>query len=361
MNNQETLDIAKAGGDSEFLLYNTENGDIHVQVRFFEGSVWLSQKSIADIYQKSPQTISFHINEILNEGELKAEEVSKYFTVEQVEGKRKVQRKIICYNLEMIIAVGYRVQSSRGTQFRQWATQILREYVTKGFVLDDNRLANPPEYGDDYFENLLERIRVIRASEKRLYKKVLEIYALSVDYNPQLPEAKTFFSLVQNKIHYAVHQHTAAELIMLRASADKPNMGLTTWKNAPKGIIQKTDVITAKNYLSEEELAEMNSLVSQFLEYADRQARRRIPMTMKDWEKKLNDILQVNDMFLLTTTGKVSHEQAVEYVGKEYTTFMDRVSEQEKIEEEREFNNLIDEAIELKNNHKSNPDENLKS
>ena len=348
MKKKEVQEIPNADQLSEFILYNTENGDIRVQVRFFEGSVWLSQKSIAALYQRSIATINIHINDIFDDGELNEREVSRQFSIEQIEGTRTVQRQITCYNLDMILAVGYRAKSSRGTQFRQWATHILREYVTKGFVLDDERLANPPEFGDDYFDELLERIRVIRASEKRLYKKILEIYALSIDYNPQLPEAKLFFSHVQNKLHYAVHQHTASELIVLRASADKPNMGLTTWKNSPNGLIRKTDALIAKNYLSKDELSEMNSLVSQFLEYADRQTRRRIPMTMKDWEQKLNDILKINDKVLLETVGTVSHQQAVNFAATEYLTYMERETETEKIESEDDFSNLIAEALDLK-------------
>ena len=348
MINKDTQEITHISNLSEFLLYNTENGDIKVQVRFFDGSVWLSQKSIAALYQRSIATINIHINDIFAEGELNANEVSRLFSLEQIEGTRTVQRQITCYNLDMILAVGYRAKSTRGTQFRQWATHILKEYVTKGFVLDDERLSNPPEFADDYFDELLERIRVIRASEKRLYKKILEIYALSIDYNPQLPEAKQFFSHVQNKLHYAVHQHTASELIILRASADKPNMGLTTWKNSPKGVIRKADALIAKNYLSEDELSEMNSLVSQFLEYADRQARRRIPMTMKDWEQKLNDILKINDKVLLETVGTVSHQQAVNFAETEYLTYMEREEDAEKIRSEDDFSNLVSDALNLK-------------
>lgn len=335
--------------NSKFLLYNSEGGSTRVQVRLYEGSVWLSQDSMADLYDRSPKTISGHINNIFDEGELRPEDVIRYYDIEQMEGDRLVRRPILCYNLDMILAVGYRVRASRGTQFRQWATKILHEYTVKGFVLDDERLSNPPQFGEDYFDELLERIRVIRASEKRLYLKVREIYALSVDYNPSFPEAKKFFATVQNKIHYAVHQHTAAELIVLRANADLPNMGLRTWKNSPNGRILKTDATVAKNYLDEEELRDMNSLVNQFLEYAETQARRRIPMTMRAWEEKLNDILKLNDRALLYSAGHVSMAAAQDRARSEFASYSERVNAAEKKLEDEEFENLISDVAALPN------------
>jgi len=312
--------------------------------------VWLSQRSIADLYDRSAPTVSEHIANIFEEGELEPERVTRIFDVEQEEGGRAVVRSIVCYNLEMILAVGYRARSARGTQFRKWATKLLQEYVVKGFVLDDERLKEPAGFGPDYFDELLEKIRAIRASEKRLYLKVLKIYALSVDYDKQHPAAKKFFATVQNKIHFAVHGHTAAEVMMLRANADLPHMGLSTWKESPNGKIRLADALTAKNYLSSEELTTMNSLVNQFLEYAEQQARSRKVMTMHDWEVKLEAILRLNDMSILANAGRVSNDRAKSKASREFEVFEARELERENAEDEDELEGVLKTLLEHPNN-----------
>ncbi len=348
-----TEKLSRAEELSEFLLYNTDAGNTRVQVRLYEGSVWLSQRSIADLYDRSAPTISEHIANIFEEGELEPEKVTWVFDVEQDEGGRLVLRSVVCYNLEMILAIGYRARSSRGTQFRKWATKLLHEFVVKGFVLDDERLKEPAGFGQDYFDELLERIRAIRASEKRLYLKVRDIYALSVDYDKNLPAAKKFFAAVQNKIHFAVHGHTAAEVMMLRANADLPHMGLSTWKESPNGKIHQADVLTAKNYLSSEEITTMNSLVNQFLEYAEQQARSRKIMTMHDWEVKLEAILRLNDMSILTNAGRVSMERAKSKASREFDVFEERELERENVKDEGELEDVIKTLLEHPN-HDSN-------
>ncbi len=337
--------LAPAEELSEFLLYNTDGGNTRVQVRLYEGSVWLSQRLIADLYDRSPKTVSEHIANIFEEGELEPERVTRVFDVEQDEGGRSVVRSIVCYNLEMILAVGYRARSARGTQFRKWATKLLQEYVVKGFVLDDERLKEPAGFGQDYFDELLERIRAIRASEKRLYLKVRDIYALSVDYDKNHPAAKKFFAAVQNKIHFAVHGHTAAEIMVLRVNADLPHMGLSTWKESPNGKIHLADVLTAKNYLSSEEITTMNSLVNQFLEYAEQQARSRKVMTMHDWEVKLEAILRLNDMSILTSAGKVSMERAKSKASREFEVFEARELERETAQDEDELEDVLKKLV----------------
>lgn len=272
----------------EFLLYQTENDDTRVQVRLLDGTLWLTQKQMAELYQVSIQTINGHLRTIFEDGELLAERTIRKFRIVALEGSRSVERLTDHYNLDVILHIGYRVRSHRGAQFRHWATEQLKAYLIQGFLLDDERFKRGQD--DDYFENLLERIRDIRSSEKVFWKKVLDIYATSVDYDPSQETSKQFFATVQNKMHWAAHGHTAAEIINLRADAHAPNMGLTTWDSASKGrAIHKKDVTIAKNYLKEEELTILNRIVNAYLEFAELQAESRRPMMMKDWITKLDD------------------------------------------------------------------------
>lgn len=313
---------------TDILIYQLEDGKTKIDVRLENETVWMTQKAIAELYQTTPQNITLHIKNIYEEGELEENSTCKNYLQVQTEGNRTVQRNSRHYNLEMIIAVGYRVRSSRGTQFRRWATERLNEYLVKGFTMDDERLKGMRNIGDDYFDELLERIRDIRASEKRFYKKITDIYALSIDYDGKSEEAKKFFATVQNKLHFAIHGHTAAELIEQRADATKDNMGLTTWKGDK---VRKGDITVAKNYLTEKEIKSLNRIVTMYLDYAEDQAERRNPMHMKDWEEKLNAFLKFNERDILTGAGTISHEVAKELAEKEYEKFnQKRLSAPEK-------------------------------
>jgi hypothetical protein len=278
----------------------------------------MTQKAIAELYQTSSQNITLHIKNIYEEGELGEEATCKYYLQVQNEGSREVKRKSKHYNLEMILAIGYRVRSHRGTQFRQWATERLKEYLVKGFTMDDDRLKEMRNFGQDYFDELLERIRDIRASEKRFYQKITDIYATAVDYDVKAKVSQEFFATVQNKLHFAIHGHTAAELITKRASAEKENMGLTTWKG---DMVRKRDVKVAKNYLTEKEIKSLNRIVTMYLDYAEDQAERNQPMYMKDWVDKLNAFLQFNGRDILEDAGKISAKVAEQLVVQEYEKF----------------------------------------
>jgi len=303
---------------SQFLIYQSEDGRVKIDVRFEDESVWLTQQMMAELFQSSKQNISHHIKSIFQEGELApAATVKKYLTVQR-EGERQVQRQLEFYNLDMIISVGYRVKSHVATRFRIWATQQLREFIVKGFILDDERLKNPDQ-PFDYFEELLRRIQDIRTSERRFYQKITDIYATSVDYDPTTEMSLVFFKTVQNKMHWAVTGQTAAEIIHSRANnSEKLNMGLTSWRGVK---VRKQDVGIAKNYLSEDELLALNSLVEQYLLFAERQARRRTPMHMGDWIAKLDDFLSLNEENILTHAGKISHELALARAEDEYEKF----------------------------------------
>ena len=309
---------------SEFLVYQTEDGCVKLDVRLDNETVWLTQQMMADLFQSSKQNISHHIQSIYDEGELLPDAtVKKYLTV-QKEGARQVRRDLDYYNLDMIISVGYRVKSLIATRFRIWATQRLKEYIVKGFVMDDERLKNPPVAGSaipDYFDEMLERIRDIRASERRMYLRVKEIVAMAGDYDPSWPETNKFFSVIQNKLHFAATGMTAAELIKGRADQSQPNMGLTNWK---AGEVRKTDVTIAKNYLKEEEIDGLNRIVVMWLDYAEDQAKRRKQVFMKDWEQKLDDFLKFNDRNVLPDAGSVSKKDADEFAKQEYDRFADR-------------------------------------
>src|SRR3989338_1002419 len=304
---------------SEIILYKTEDGRTALRVRFEGETVWLTQQQMADLFQTTKQNISLHIQNIFSEKELsRGATVKEYLTV-QSEGKRQINREIEHYNLDVIISVGYRVKSRVGTQFRIWATKRLLEYIVKGFVLDDERLKNPPGPGGlDYFDELLERIRDIRASERRMYLRVREIFALAADYEPSTAETQNFFQVIQNKLHFSVTGKTAPELIAERADAAKPNMGLTSWKGP---VVRKGDVGIAKNYLHETEISELNRIVTMFLDFAEDQAKRRKQVFMKDWKQKLDDFLKFNDRSVLPHAGKVSRENADRLANEEYDQF----------------------------------------
>ena len=306
----------------EIFLYQTEDGKTRLEVQFQGETVWLSQAQMTELFQTTKQNVSLHIQNIYDEHELeRTGTVKESLTVRQ-EGNRRVSRNVEHYNLDVIISVGYRVKSHRGTQFRIWATQRLREYIVKGFVMDDERLKNPPGPGvPDYFDELLERIRDIRASEKRMYLKVRDIFALAADYQPDAVETQQFFQIIQNKLHWAATGKTAAELIAERADHTQPNMGLTVWKGAK---VRKTDVTVAKNYLREGEIQELNRIVTMYLDYAEDQARRRQMLYMRDWREKLDAFLQFNERDILTNAGRVAKEVADRLALEQYEQFQER-------------------------------------
>lgn len=307
---------------NEIIFYSTPDGNVHLEVYFQDETFWLTINKMAELFGTTKQNISLHLGNIYENRELdEAATVKEILTVQQ-EGTRQVSRNLAYYNLDAIIAVGYRVNSYEATQFRIWATQTLREYIIKGFVLDDERLKQGKRFGKDYFDELLERIREIRASERRFYLKITDIYEqCSIDYDKNSEVTQLFFKTVQNKLHWAITGHTAAELIAERAGAGKPNMGLKTWKNAPDGKIQKSDVVVAKNYLSEDEIKSLERIVSMYLDYAENQASRQIPMKMSDWVGKLDAFLEFNEYEILTDAGKVSHEVAKALASEEFAKF----------------------------------------
>jgi hypothetical protein len=306
----------------EILFYTTPEGTVRVEVVFEDETFWLSQRRMAELFGIGVQTINHHLQEIYKSNELSEIATIRKFRIVQSEGAREVARDLEFYNLDAIIAVGYRVNSREATQFRIWATQVLREYLIKGFVLDDERLKQGKHLGKDYFDELLERIRSIRASERRFYFKITDIYEqCSIDYKRDAEITQTFFKTVQNKLHWAITGKTAAELIAERAQANQPNMGLKTWKNAPQGRIQKADVLVAKNYLEESEIKALERIVSMYLDYAENQASRQIPMRMVDWVQKLDAFLQFNEYDVLTNAGKVSHEVAQKLAEEQYRAF----------------------------------------
>jgi hypothetical protein len=306
---------------SRILFYQSDDGTSRIEVRLDDGTVWLSQAQIAELYQITKQTTGHHIRSIFDEKELSPEATVRHYLTVQTEGTRTVQRTIEYYNLDMILAIGYRVRSPRGTQFRRWATERLREYLIKGFVLDDVRLKEGRSIGADYFDELLERIRDIRASEKRFYKKILDIYTLAIDYDPHADTTLEFFRTVQNKLHWAITGHTAAEIIAKRADASKPNMGLTTWKGTK---VRRADVTVAKNYLSEIEIKDLNRIITMYLDYAELQAQRKQPVHMKQWKEKLDAFLRFNEQEILADAGTVSMEVARSLALEEYEKFSGR-------------------------------------
>ena len=291
---------------AEFLIFTRPAGENGIEVRVAEATVWLTQKLMAALFEVDVRTINEHLGNIYEGGEQRRVATLRKFRIVQSEGKREVAREVEHYNLDAIIAVGFRVNSARATQFRQWATGVLRDFAIRGYVLDKERLKNGAFLSKEYYENLLAEIREIRASERRFYQKITDIYATAMDYSPNAEMTQAFFATVQNKLHFAIHGHTAAELIVERADSQKEKMGLTTWKNAPHGRILKPDVVVAKNYLTEKELKSLDRFVTMYLDYAEDQAERGIPMTMQDWAGKLNAFLQFNERDILDHPGKVT-------------------------------------------------------
>lgn len=306
---------------AEFLIFQAETKEQGVEVYYKDENIWATQKAMAALFDCSTDNVGLHLKNIYESGELKEEATAEKISVVRREGNRDVNRSLQFYNLDAIIAVGYRVNSIRATQFRQWATSVLRQFAIRGYVLDKKRMENGTFLDEDYFEHLLAEIREIRLSERRFYQKLTDIYATSMDYNKDAATTRQFFKRIQNKMHYAVHQHTAAELIMERADAEKEHMGLTTWENAPDGKIVKTDVSIAKNYLKEMELEDMGRIVTAVLEFAESRAKRHIPMTMEDWAKRIDAYLSSDERPLLDDAGSVSHEEAVLHSETEFEKY----------------------------------------
>jgi hypothetical protein len=327
----------------ELVLYQTDDGRTRIECRFEGDTLWLTQAQMAALFETSIPNINIHLRAIYEEGELDAGATIKPYLMVRIEGKRQVQRSTLHYSLPAILAVGFRVRSHRGTQFRKWALRLLEEFVEKGFVMDDERLKNPPGPGQtDYFDDLLERIRDIRSSERRFYQKVLDIYALSADYDPRVETSRLFFKTVQNKLHWAAHGHTAAE-VAARADATKANMGLTSWTGA---VLRRGDVEIAKNYLSLDELEALNGVVTAYLEFAELQAKNRRVMYMRDWIAKLDSFLTLADKDVLTGAGTISHELAVERASTQYELFRKQQA-QFPSPAERDFEAVIAETKQL--------------
>lgn len=323
---------------SRILLYKTNQGEARIEVVFNSETFWLSQKRMADLYGVDVRTVSYHLSQIYESGELKEEATIRKIGIVQMEGEREVNRPQMLYNLDAIIAVGYRVNSYQATQFRIWATAVLKELIIKGFVLDDERLKQGKHFGKDYFDDLLERIREIRTSERRYYQKITDVYAeCSADYDAKAETTKLFFKMVQNMMHWAVTHQTAAEIIYTRADAKMPHMGLTTWKNAPDGRVQKSDTIIAKNYLSDAEVTSLNRLSNAFLDVAEDRADRQLVMTMADWKKELESFLEYYRYDILENTGTISAEEAKEKAYAEYDKF--------RIVQDREYLSDFDQEI----------------
>lgn len=322
---------------AEFLIFTGQAGEQSIEARYEDETIWLTQKLMAELFAVDVRTVSEHLGNIYESCELAREATLRKFRTVQTEGNRQVTRNVDHYSLDAIISVGYRVNSVRATQFRQWATKVLHEFAIKGYVLDRKRLENGSFLGEDYFERLLAEVREIRLSERRFYQKVTDIYATAVDYNRDAPTTKAFFAKVQNKLHFAIHGHTAAELIRQRADASKPNMGLTSWEKAPDGKILKTDVVVAKNYLSTEELESLGRIVNSYLDLAEDRARRKIPMTMEDWARRLDAFLEFTDRDILQNAGKVSAEMAKTHAQSEFEKY--------RIVQDRMFESDFDRAV----------------
>ena len=316
MENSKQLEIRNS--TTEFLIFQIENKEDGIQVFYQDETVWLTQDAIAILFDKSRSTIAEHIQNVFQSGELQEESVCRKFRQTATDGKTY---NVKFYNLDLVISVGYRVNSIRATQFRQWCTHILRQFTIRGYVIDKKRMENGAFINENYFEHLLAEIREIRLSERQFYQKLTDIYSTSIDYNIDAPTTRLFFKKIQNKMHYAVHQHTAAELIMSRANAQKESMGLTTWENAPTGKIVKTDVSIAKNYLKGDELASLGRIVNAFLDIAEDMAKRHIPMTMEDWSKRIDQFLTFGQYPQLSDGGKVSAEEAKSFAEAEFEKY----------------------------------------
>ncbi len=326
-------------------LFTSEDGRVRLQLKLEDETLWLTQKQLAELFGKTPPTINEHLKNIYEEGELEPDSTIRKFRIVAREGTRDVERLLDHYNLEAVLAVGYRVRSDRGVQFRQWATQVLKEYLIKGFAMDDERLKDPGrDFSRDYFDELLERIRDIRASERRFYQKITDIYATASDYNARAAVSQQFFATVQNKLHWAIHGHTAAELVAERADSGKPNMGLTSWTGSR---VTKRDVPLAKNYLTEAELKSLNRIVTMYLDYAESQAERGQPMTMQEWASKLDAFLAFNEHSILADAGKISHDVAKALAEEQYEQFAEQRRIDSAVEAKgivSDFDALVDKA-----------------
>ena len=321
---KKNKEITIRSSAAEYLTYVAATGsnDESIEMRYENENIWLTQKMMATLYGVGLPTINEHIKKIYEDSELQEESTIRKFRIVQTEGNRQVNREINHYNLQMIIAVGFKVNNERAVQFRKWANAIVKDYTIQGWVMDDERLKNGGSVlTEKYFEHLLERIREIRLSERKFYQKITDIYATALDYDKSSKTTKQFFANVQNKLHWAIHRHTAAELIMERANSEKPHMGLTSWENYPDGKIQKYDVSIAKNYLAEDELQGLRRIVSMYLDYAEHQASRHIPMTMEDWADRLNRFLEFNEHEILTDSGRVTHEIAKAFAESEFEKY----------------------------------------
>ncbi|MEY2792380.1 MAG: hypothetical protein RJA76_372 [Bacteroidota bacterium] len=333
----------------EILFYSTPEENANIEVFYEFETFWLSQKKMAELFNVDVRTINEHLKNIFISEELIKEATIRNFRIVQKEGTRDVSRDVEFYNLDAIIAVGYRVNSAEATRFRIWSTNTLREYIIKGFVMDDERMKQGTQFGKDYFEELLERIREIRASERRFYQKITDIYAqCSVDYDPKADITLTFYKTVQNKLHWAITGQTAAEIVAKRANAELPNMGLTTWKNSPKGKILKTDVSVAKNYMQQNEIDELNRIVGMYLDYAENQAKRNVAMTMNDWIQKLDAFLQFNEYEILRNAGTIRHDVAKRLAEKQFDQF--------RIDQDKRFESDFDQLAKKISTSKSKKD-----
>lgn len=354
------LELVENQNTSSILIYKTHQGESRVEVIFNGQTFWITQKRMSDLYGVDVSTINYHLGEIFETGELKEETTIRKFPIVQMEGDREVNRTQLVYNLDAIIAVGYRVNSYQATQFRIWATAVLKEYIIKGFVLDDERLKQGKHFGQDYFDDLLERIREIRTSERRYYQKITDVYAeCSADYDPKSETTKLFFKMVQNMMHWAVTHQTAAEIIYTRADADMPHMGLTTWKNAPDGRVQRSDTIVAKNYLSDKEVSELNQISNAFLDLAENRADRQLITTMAEWKEQLERFMAMYSYEVLEGAGKVTTEEAKEKAYDEYDKFR-LIQDREYLSDfDKEIKNwkelgLFEEAVKRPKNMKDN-------
>ena len=341
-------DLIIRSSSAEFLIFERQTHDKGVQVRFEEGDLWLTQKAMSELYDCSTDNISLHLKNIYNDLELDKESTTEDFSIVQKEGSREVKRNIKYYNLDAVISVGYRVNSDRAVQFRRWATNILKEFSKKGYIIDKKRIENGTFFDEDYYDSLLAEIREIRLSERRFYQKITDIYSTSIDYDSRSPVTIKFFKKVQNKMHYAVSHQTAAEIIYDRADSEKEHMGLTNWKNSPNGKILETDVVIAKNYLSKEELEQLELIVSAFLDLAEARAKRNIPMTMEDWATRIDKYLLSDDRDILKDAGKISHEIACD---KALTEFEKYRVKQDKLYKS-DFDLLMEETEDKEKNKK---------
>ncbi len=338
-----TNNLVVRSSSAEFLIFERQTHDKGIQVRFENGDLWLTQKAMSELYGCTTDNVSLHLKNIYNDFELDKESTTEEFSVVQKEGNRNINRRIRYYNLDAVISVGYRVNSDRAIQFRRWATNILKEFSKKGYIIDKRRMENGTFFDEDYYDSLLAEIREIRLSERRFYQKITDIYATSIDYDSKAPTTIRFFKKVQNKIHYAISHQTAAEIIYNRADSKKEHMGLTSWKNSPKGKILETDVVIAKNYLSKEELESLERIVSAFLDLAENRAKRNIPMTMEDWSFRIDKYLLADDLDILKDAGRISHEIACDKALSEFEKY--------RITQDKLYKSDFDMLLEETNKH----------